>query len=287
MGIGGAEDEGFTRSVRIEVLGEFLRDGLVERLGDDLGVEGFDALKDFIGGFVALDAGVGSIVCEDLLSLLPLDAVLNESSGDAGGRGVVAEVAICDGFAIGVVEDRFPEDLGSMQSWGGREADLYGMEVIDDAAVFRDEISFGAEGDFAIIHVLIEDVAAVAFVDDDTVVLIDGRWWIIAKQHNAADHALDCGDMDFSFLFDLGVAELGDVVDVGESLESFELNAIETIIKRLLSEGGSVDEEEDALEALVLNEAVDQRDGGAGLAGAGGHGEEDGIAAFGDVLLNC
>jgi len=45
--------------------------------------------------------------------------------------------------------------------------------------------------------------------------------------------------------------------------------------------GAAVDEEEDAACDAGAEEAVDEVDGGAGLAGAGGHGEEDFAFAFG------
>jgi hypothetical protein len=60
----------------------------------------------------------------------------------------------------------------------------------------------------------------------------------------------------------------------------------------LLAQGGTVHQEQDAAEALGLEQAVDQRDAGLGLAGAGGHGQQDGAlaitdAGFGGRMARC
>ena len=69
------------------------------------------------------------------------------------------------------------------------------------------------------------------------------------------------------------VVELLDVEDVGERLEVLEPRVLERV-RGLLAERGAVDEEEHAAEALRLEQAVDERDAGLGLAGAGRHREE-------------
>ena len=52
----------------------------------------------------------------------------------------------------------------------------------------------------------------------------------------------------------------------------------------LLTEGGAVDQKEDAPEAFGLQQAVHQADDGARLAGAGGHGQQA-VAAVGGQRL--
>jgi hypothetical protein len=61
--------------------------------------------------------------------------------------------------------------------------------------------------------------------------------------------------------------------DVGEGLEVLHACVLEGV-GGLLAEGGAVHQEEDAAEALRLQQPVDQRDAGLGLAGAGGHGQQ-------------
>jgi hypothetical protein len=77
------------------------------------------------------------------------------------------------------------------------------------------------------------------------------------------------------------VAEGFDVVDFGEGLEVFEAHVFEGGVG-LFAEGGAVDEEEHAAEAACFDEAVDEAEGEAGLAGAGGEGEEHVSSAIGD-----
>ncbi|HEY5373919.1 MAG TPA: hypothetical protein VIK01_09530 [Polyangiaceae bacterium] len=59
--------------------------------------------------------------------------------------------------------------------------------MIEDAAVLGDVIVFVAEEQFAIRELAVKQVAAVALVDDDAVVLVDGRDFRIVAFERAYD----------------------------------------------------------------------------------------------------
>ena len=77
------------------------------------------------------------------------------------------------------------------------------------------------------------------------------------------------------------LVQLLDAEDVGEGLEALHARVLERI-GRLFAERGAIHQEEHAAEALGLEQAVDERDAGLGLAGAGGHGEQHVALATGD-----
>lgn len=77
-------------------------------------------------------------------------------------------------------------------------------------------------------------------------------------------------------------AEHLDVVEVGEFAAVVGGGELLEFVDGLAAEVAAVDEEEDALGAGVLDEAVGLGDGGVGLAGAGGHLQEGARAVVGE-----
>ncbi len=110
---------------------------------------------------------------------------------------MVDQKAIDDRLAVAVGEDRQAEDLGRVQRRRGGEADLHRVEVVEHAAVLGDVVIEAAEGELGVGQFAVEQVAAVALVDDDAVVLIDRRWRrMFSGIQHALHHALDGGDVD-------------------------------------------------------------------------------------------
>ena len=57
---------------------------------------------------------------------------------------------------------------------GGRsEADHVGVEVLEDAAIFRDVVVLTAETQFGIGHLAVKEITSVALIDHHEIVLID------------------------------------------------------------------------------------------------------------------
>lgn len=93
--------------------------------------------------------------------------------------------------------------------------------------------------------------------------------------------SLDGGYGDLGDGVDAGGAELLDVVELGELAAVVGGGELLEFVDGLAAEVAAVDEEEDALGAGVLNEAVAGGDGGVGLARAGGHLDEGAGSVFG------
>ena len=132
----------------------------------------------------------------DLLVLLEGDASAGQLRLDADRRLVVDQEAINHGLAVGVGEDRIAEDLHRMQGRRGGQADFDGVEVLQNAAIFRDIVVLGAELELLVRHFAVEQIAAMALVDDHQVILIDWRrFGIVLGEQDAFDEALNGADV--------------------------------------------------------------------------------------------
>ena len=104
--------------------------------------------------------------------------------GDAGGaergldqvrRIMVDQPAVDHRLAVAVAVDRLAEDLRRMERGRRGQPDLDRVEILEHPPVLRDVVLLVAEGDLGIAHLPVEQVAAVAFVDQDQVILVDRR----------------------------------------------------------------------------------------------------------------
>ena len=68
-----------------------------------------------------------------------------------------------------------PKISDGVQRRRRREADFHRVEIFQDAAVFGDVVVLAAEAQFGIRHFPVKQIAAVTFIDDHQVVLIDRR----------------------------------------------------------------------------------------------------------------
>ena len=85
----------------------------------------------------------------------------------------------------------------------------------------------------------------------------------------------------------MGRGEAGDGVEFGELAVVVGRGEGEELLLGLLAEVARVDEEEDAADAGVLEQAVDRRDGGERFSRAGGHLDEGAGAGIlkGDIEI--
>src|SRR5206468_12643534 len=90
--------------------------------------------------------------------------------------------------------------------------------------------------------------------------------------------ALDGGDADAADAVELRGLQVLDVVKLGELAAVVGRDELLEFFQGLVAEVAAVDEEEDAARAGELDKAVNEVDGGVGLAAAGGHLDEG--AAF-------
>src|SRR5205809_5542139 len=91
-------------------------------------------------------------------------------------------------------------------------------------------------------------------------------------------NALDGGDADAADAVELRGLQVLDVVKLGELAAVVGRDELLEFFQGLVAEVAAVDEEENAARAGELDEAVNEVDGGVGLAAAGGHLDEG--AAF-------
>src|SRR5438477_11079536 len=90
--------------------------------------------------------------------------------------------------------------------------------------------------------------------------------------------ALDGGDADAADAVELRGLQVLDVVKLGELAAVVGRDELLEFFQGLVAEIAAVDEEQDAARAGELDKAVNEVDGGVGLAAAGGHLDEG--AAF-------
>ena len=248
-----AEDDGLGEAV-----------GGLEKLGD-LGGDEFGALfEDQIAVEVAV---VVFAVLDDLavlvgLALLraPAVEVLVEADAD---HLVGREEAVGDALPERVGVDRVAEvfDVGNVLGFLGRggEADLRGR-----GEVFQHLAPRGVIG----------GAAAVALVDDDQVEEVGRELLVDVLLLLGAGDGLVEAEVDLERLVDRAVGDLGHRLT--ERLEVVGLG--------LVGEDVAIDEEEDALLGARLPQPPDDLEGGVGLAGAGGHDEQDAVLAAGDGI---
>src|SRR5437660_5323756 len=101
------------------------------------------------------------------------------------------------------------------------------------------------------------------------------------EKKDSAQHgvkALDGGNADAADAVELRGLQVLDVVKLGELAAVVGRDELLEFFQGLVAEVAAVDEEEDAARAGELDEAVNEVDGGVGLAAAGGHLDES--AAF-------
>ena len=87
--------------------------------------------------------------------------------------------------------------------------------------------------------------------------------------------------------FDLGAVLTLDGLGAGAELRHGRAEGPEVVHHGLVDQDVAVGKEKDALLAAGLPQAPDDLKGGVGLAGAGGHDQQDAVLALGDGLDGC
>src|SRR5881409_116800 len=97
--------------------------------------------------------------------------------------------------------------------------------------------------------------------------------------------ALDGGDADAADAVELRGLQVLDVVKLGELAAVVGRDELLEFFQGAVAEIAAVDEEEDTARAGELDEAVNEVDGGVGLAAAGGHLDEGAAFVGGEGFL--
>ena len=214
-----------------------------------------------------------------------MNPLLVEFGEDPDWGFVVDEVAFDHGLAIGVLVRRRAEDLGRVERRRRRQPNPDRIEVVDHAAVLRDIIPLGAEGEFVLAHLLVEVVPAMGLVDDDAVVAIDrDRRGRVARVEQVPHHPLYCRYVKAGIRLRRQVAYALHVVNLVEALEVLELHVLKRTLG-LLGQRRPIDQEENAPKPTGLDQAVDQPERRPGLPCPSCHGEKNLSAPLGNALL--
>ena len=286
MGVGGGKEQGLARQVRIDVLCQLLGHDPVEVDRHDLLIEGIDLEVDLVRNMGQVDLAGSGIEQLDLLALAEMNPGLREGGGDLDRRLMVDQVAVDDRLAVGVGVNRIAEDLHRMQRGRCGQADLDRVEVLQDPAVLGDVVRLAAEAELAVGELAVQEIAPVALVDDDQIVLVDGRDISrIGVVKHPAHQPLNGADMDLGFRLGTDGVQSFEIEDIGEGLGPDHLGGRE-LPAGLLPQGAAVHHEADAAKALRVEKSKEQGDGELGLAGAGRHGDQQGPRAFGNAPLD-
>ena len=269
-----AEDDGLLEAVAalLEELGDLLGDELGAVVDDEGAVEILlvvDAVLDLVA--VAVELAFFGTVALDIQVDVDLDDLV-------GG-----EEAVLDALLERVGVDRLAEvmDVGDVLGFLGRggEADLRGGgKVVEDLAPGG----------------ILGGAAAVAFVDDDEVEeagreLAEELLPLLRAGDGLVEAEIDLvGGVDAALLvegggeFDLGAVGALDGLGAGAELGHGRAEGAEVVDHGLVDEDVAVGEKEDAFLPPGLPEPPDDLEGGVGLAGAGGHDEQDAVLPLGD-----
>ena len=207
------------------------------------------AVLDLLAVLVGL-AGLRAPAVEVLVEADPHDLV---------GR----EEAVVDALPEGVGVDGLAEvvDVGDVLGFlrRGGEADLGGRRE-----VFENLAPGGIFG----------GAAAMALVDDDQIEEVRRELLVDVLLFLGAGDGLVEAEVDLVGLVDRAVGDLGHRLTEG----------LEVVGLGLVGQDVAVDQEEDAFLGAGLPQPPDDLEGGVGLAGAGGHDQQDAVLAPGDGL---
>ena len=285
MPVGGGKNQGLAAhpgAGRIDVSGDFHQHGPVESFGDDGPVEilHVEIHIVFQGGRIHLFRFVG-LEHLHLVPFLQVDALPGQFRLDLHRGIMVDEIPVDHRFPVGILVNGPAEDFRGLESRSGGEADLHPVEIVQHPAVLALVSSFVPVKQFPLAHLPVQEIAPVGFVHDHQVESRDGRHRIISGSEQPADHALDGGNLDPGLRSQFRISQLVHGIDLVQGLQFFQLHFGELPVG-LFPQGVPVHQVEDPAEPAAFQEAIDQSQDHPGLAGAGGHGQQDFFPSLAD-----
>ena len=199
---------------------------------------------------------------------------------------MINQITVNDGFSVGIIENRFSEDLGGVQCGSCSQRNFHSVKILDDGAVFADIVILVTVEHFGFAHFLVQNVSTVCLIDHNQIVVSNGGHGIAFRIEDAFNEALYGCDMNFCLSVNFLFLETFDVVDRIESHQVFDLDFLENILG-LLTKSSAIHQEQHTLETVTLNEAVNHTKNSAGFASAGGHRKQNGLLSVDNCLLRC
>ena len=253
---------------------QFFTDHPVKLGGDHPAVELLDINANFVGGMHQVDLPGRGVVVGDIFPRLPDNAVLRQGGNNTGGRLMVNQPAVNHRLWVAVGKDWVTKNLGGVEGGGGRQANLYRVEVVQHLPVLRHVVTKVSKGEFTIAQLPVKQVAPVALIHHNAVVLVGGEGFVaVAGVQQPLYKALYRTNVDLGVAVWGGILQLFDIKDIGKGLEALHAGVFEGI-GGLLTQGAAIDQKQNAPKPFGLEQSIHQSNAGFGLAGAGGHGQQ-------------
>ena len=165
----------------------------------------------------------------DLVPFLIVNALQFQLRLQNVGRIMVHEITFDDRFPVGVFKDRLTEDLRRLQGRRRRQADLYGIKIIQRIAVLGLKVFLVRKHRLFIRHIPVKDIAPVGFIGDDQVVIGNGGHRLIITIEKALDQTLHRGNLQFRLLIERSVIKSLYVIELVQGQQVLNLPVIEGI----------------------------------------------------------
>ncbi len=187
---------------------------------------------------------------------------------------MVDQIPVDDRLAIRIRKHGRAENVRRMQGGRRGQTDADGIEVIEHLPILAYIIAMVFKLQLDFVHFFIQRIAAVGFVDDDAVILVNRRnvfGTVVVK--NALQHSLNGGDMHFRLRIGLLVVQRLQTVNLGKRLKVLH-SAFFKRRFRLFGERFSINEKQNAPKPFRFEQAVNQADRHARFSRSRRHGDK-------------
>ena len=113
---------------------------------------------------------------------------------------VIDKITVNDSFSVRVCKHGLSEYLCCMQSRGSRQSDLDSIEILYNSTIFADIIFLITIQHFIIAKFFVECIAPMSFINNDQIIIRNGRHCIIVTVNYTFYKALHRSYMYFCFL---------------------------------------------------------------------------------------
>ena len=197
---------------------------------------------------------------------------------------VIYQIAVNDSLTVGIVKNRLSEYLSGVQRRCCSQRNFHGIKVLNDGTVFADVVILVTVEHLGFAHFLIQNISTVCFVNHNQIVVCNGGHGISLGIEDTLNKTLDRCDMYFCFSVYFLFIQALDVIDGIQGHQFFVFYVLEYIFG-LLTKSSTVNQDQDSLESVALNKAIDHAKDGTSLSGAGSHGQQNSLFAIDDSLF--
>ena len=158
----------FALAIWIEIPSDFIQNGTVKVLRDNLAIEAVNFKLHVIFQFSAVEDFAGDrIVDGKLFALFVLDTLHTKLGANIMRSIVIYQIAVNDSLTVRIVKNRLSEDFGSVQRRCCSQRNFHGIKVLNDGTVFADVVILVTVEHLGFAHFLIQNISTVCFVNHD------------------------------------------------------------------------------------------------------------------------